>query len=85
MMKSITIHGLDDTLNRLIRAKADAEGKSLNKTIKGLLEEALGVCPSIKDHREEFMDLFGTWSEAAREEFEQVTEDLRRIDPEDWK
>jgi hypothetical protein len=83
-MKSITIHGMDDELDQLIRKKAAEEQKSLNKTIKGLLEEALGVRPS-KDHREEFSDLFGTWSTADRQQFEQATEDLRRVDPEDWK
>lgn len=41
-MKSITIHGMDDEMDRQIREKAAAEGKSLNKTIKGLLEQALG-------------------------------------------
>jgi hypothetical protein len=83
-MKSITIHGMDDELDRLIRKKAAEEQKSLNKTIKGLLEEALGVRPS-KDHREEFADLFGSWSAADRRQFEKATEDLRRVDPEDWK
>ena len=83
-MKSITIHGMDEALDRRLREKADAEGKSLNKTIKGLLEESLGLHPS-RNHREEFMDLFGSWSTEEREQFEQATEDLRRIDPEDWK
>ena len=83
-MKSITIHGMDDELDRLIREKAAADGKSLNKTIKSLLEEALGVRPS-KNHREEFMDLFGRWSEADRRQFEQATEDLRQVDPGDWE
>lgn len=36
-MKSITIHGLEDPLNTLIREKARQEGLSLNKTIKLLL------------------------------------------------
>jgi hypothetical protein len=83
-MKSITIHGMDDALDRLIREKAAAEGKSLNKTIKGLLEESLGMHHS-QDHRAEFIDLFGSWSEKDREQFEQATEDLNRVDPEDWE
>ena len=79
-MKSITIHGLDDELDRLIEERAAAEGKSLNMTIKTLLEEALGVRPS-RNHRQEFMDLFGRWSEADRQQFLQATEDLRQTDP----
>ena len=82
-MKSITTHGIDDELYHLIEKKAAAEGKSLNETIKSLLEEALGVRPS-KDHREEFTDLFGSWSAEDRQEFEKATEDLRRVDPGEW-
>lgn len=83
-MKSITIHGMDDDLDRLIREKAAADGKSLNKTIKNILEEALGMRPS-RDHREEFMDLFGSWSKEDRQEFEKASEDLRQVDPGDWE
>ena len=83
-MKSITIHGMDETLDRRLREKADAEGKSLNKTIKGLLEESLGLRRS-RNRREEFMDLFGSWSTEEQEQFERATEDLRRVDPEDWE
>ena len=35
-MKSITIHGLDDPLDTLIREKAGKQNLSLNKTIKQL-------------------------------------------------
>ena len=37
-MKSITIHGLADTLDKLIRKRAKKEGNSLTKTIKALKE-----------------------------------------------
>ena len=81
-MKSITIHGMDDEMDRQIREKAAAEGKSLNKTIKGLLEQALGERCS---RREEFADLFGCWSAEELTAFERATKDLRQIDPGDWK
>jgi len=42
-MKSITIHGLDGPLDTLIREKARKQQLSLNKTIKLLLEESLGL------------------------------------------
>ena len=41
----MTIHGIDDHLEKMIRFKAEAEGLSLNKTIKKLLETALGIKP----------------------------------------
>ena len=40
-MKSITIHNLDETLENLIKERAKKQGKSLNKTIQALLNEAL--------------------------------------------
>ena len=81
-MKSITIHGMDDELDRQIREKAAAEGKSLNKTIKGLLKQVLGGRCS---RREEFADLLGYWSAEELTEFERATKDLCQIDPGDWK
>jgi plasmid stability protein len=85
-MKSITIHGLDDTLDKRIRETAKRQGISLNKTIKKLLEKALGINrEKQKDHRVDYMDLFGTWSEEDLKEFNNATSDSRKIDPGDWE
>lgn len=77
-MKSITIHGIDDEMDRQIKEKAAAEGKSL----KGLLEQALR---GRRSRREEFADLFGRWSAEELTEFERATKDLSQFDPRDWK
>ena len=85
-MKSITIHGLDDELDREIRENAKNQGTSLNKTIKRLLKKALGIkSPTEPDYRSEFMDLFGVWSEEDYREFIESTEDFNVVNPEDWK
>ena len=85
-MKSITIHGLDDELDREIREKAKNQGTSLNKTIKKLLMKALGIkSPKEQDHRSEYMDLFGVWSDKDYREFLESTEDFNAVDPGDWK
>lgn len=85
-MKSISVHGIDEELERLIQAKAHAEGSSLNKTIKRLLEEALGVKPKSKTKYEaEFRDLCGVWSSKDLEQFEAATTDLRSIDAREWQ
>ena len=84
-MKSITIHGLEDDLDEKIRNKAGQEGLSLNKTIKLLVREALGVSDRPPDHRRDFQDLFGIWSQADIEAFDRATADLSRIDIEEWK
>ncbi len=82
-MKSITIHGIDDNLNRKIQKKSKELGLSQNKTVKTLLEDSLS---DEKNRRaEEFKDLFGTWSREDEEQFEKQIEDLERVDDEDWK
>lgn len=85
-MKSITIHNLEDPLDRLIRQRARKQGASLNRTIKMLLEESLGIRrkPSA-DHRGDYMDLFGLWSERDAQEFKAAVKDLDRVDAKDWE
>ncbi len=85
-MKSITIHGLDDMLDKQIREKAKSQGLSLNKTIKKLLGKSLGINQGKEtDHRKDFLDVFGAWSEEDLKEFNRAAIDLEKIDPHDWK
>jgi hypothetical protein len=85
-MKSITIHGLEDQLDARIREKASQQGLSLNKTIKKLLTESLGLEPSnSRDYRENFEDLCGIWTKEEAAAFYRNTEDCTEIDPEDWE
>jgi hypothetical protein len=85
-MKSITIHGVDDPLAELIKSRAREEGLSVNKTVKKLLEESLGVRPSSTErNRNTFVEFCGTWSESELKEFDAGTKDLREIDTEDWQ
>lgn len=85
-MNSITIHGLDDHLKARIKSRAEKEGLSLNKTVKKMLEESLGMRPrSDGRHRGAFQDFCGVWSVEDLAEFERQTEDLRQVDEEDWR
>ena len=85
-MKSITIHDLSDTLDRLIRQKAEHQNTSLNKIIKQLLEKALGLNTGNRvDHKKDFEDLFGIWTESDAEEFNAVAKEFDEIDQRDWK
>lgn len=84
-MKSITIHNLDEPLNALLREKARQQGTSLNKTIKSLLEDSLGIAPGKRPaHRDDFLDLCGIWSPDEVAQFEKTQGDFATIDPEDW-
>ncbi|MEJ2165177.1 MAG: hypothetical protein P8X90_06590 [Desulfobacterales bacterium] len=85
-MKSITIHNIDEPLAELIESKARAEGLSINKTVKKLLEESLGVKPREKaKNRSDFEEFCGIWSDSELAEFEDATKDMRKVDREDWK
>ena len=85
-LKSITIHALDDDTAELIRKKAEKEGISLNKTIKRLLRQALGLRESVQpDHREEFRDLFALWSDEEARELAKQVESFEKVDPSDWE
>ena len=79
-MKSLTIH-MDEALDKKIRRKAASEGKSLNKTVIGVLRQALGEEPA--NYKEDFLDQCGVWNATEKAEFDKLTR--REIDPEDWK
>jgi len=86
MPKSITIHGLDDRISRRIEEKAKAEGRSLNRTIKILIEEAIEPKISVAaTRRGTFSEFLGVWKRHEAEEFAAATADLRRIDKEEWR
>ncbi|MCD6191849.1 MAG: hypothetical protein J7L26_00050 [Candidatus Aminicenantes bacterium] len=84
-MKSITIHGLDDEMAKLIKKRAKQEKTSVNRVVKSLLAKALGLGQNQQDNREEFLDLFGVWSETEAKSFFETIKDLEQIYPEDWK
>ena len=84
-IKSITIHGIDEPLVKLIKSKAKQEGLSVNMTIKKILESSLGVKPKdYLDNISRFEGFCGIWTKKELSEFEKKTETLRRVDPEDW-
>ena len=85
-MKGITIHNIDDMLAKLIKARAAEEGLSLNKTIKALLEQALGVSLAERGpRREDFREFLGVWTEADLAEFNAAVRVFDLVEDEDWK
>lgn len=84
-MKSITIHGLDQPLWALLKSRAESEGSSLNKTIKSLLEKALGITPADAQQKKTvFREFCGVWKADDLKEFTQNVKDFGTIDEEDW-
>ena len=59
---------------------------SINKTVKKLLEEALGVKPQERGkYREDFEEFCGIWNESDLNEFEEKIKGFRTIHDEDWQ
>jgi hypothetical protein len=85
-MKSITIHGIEKPLAKLIESKARSERLSINKTVKKLLEESLGIRPpNTGTHQREFEEFCGLWSNSQLLEFDNNTKELRTVNLDDWK
>ena len=85
-MKSITIHGLDDRASEKLSEISKTHGLSLNKTIKKILYESLGLnYGGKKDHREEFSEFLGVWSKEEGKVFESSIQEFEKVDHEDWE
>ena len=85
-MKSITIHGVDDHLAGLLKQEAERSGSSMTRTVKRLLEEAMGLKPHPAGHnREHFESFLGIWSKQDEVDFKTACADFERIDDRDWK
>ena len=74
-MKSITVYGIDDILDKKINEKSKEFRLSQNQTVKKLLERSLSITES-QNRRKEFSDLFGRWSIQEKEEFDKRIADL---------
>ena len=85
-MKSFTIHKLDAEAAARLEQRARQERTSINKMAKKLLREALGVGdPELRDHREDFLEFLGTWTEEEAAELEEAVRVFDEIDAEAWK
>ena len=84
-MKSITIHELDGRVSFQLEKKAKELVLSLNKTIKKLLEQALGVKPNPTEGRKQaFKEFLGVWNKSDLRECTATIRDFERIDPKCW-
>jgi hypothetical protein len=84
-MKSITVHGIDPETEKLISQRAKSAGTSVNKVVKELLAKALGIGKDKPDHRDEFLDLFGVWTEDDEMRFLEAVKEFEIVRPGDWK
>jgi hypothetical protein len=81
-MKSITIHQLDPQLDLALQQFATDKQLSLNKSIKTLLHQALGLVASRP--KADFSKFSGVWNQKELAHFEKATKSLSAINPGDW-
>lgn len=85
-MKSLTLHAMDDQLAECIRRRADELSISMNELAKRMLAEGFGIkTPEQHPHLDDFSCFCGTWSKLDAEEFNQRTQDMDRVNAEDWQ
>ena len=85
-MKSLTIHGIDEVLDREIKKKSRSLKMSLNKTIKNLLAEHLRIHTGkpAEDNRREFAEFCGVWSGQDVKDFRAANKWSEKVDQGDW-
>ncbi len=86
-MKSISIRGVDDQLDSLLKAEAKAARKSVNQFVLETLKKQVGLVKK-KRYTHVYYDLdnlFGKWSEDEFVEIQGKINAERRIEQEIWK
>lgn len=83
-MRQLTLREIHPELEREIRRIAAERGTSINKTVKALLAEALGVQHS-SHKRRDLSEFSGSWSEQEAAAFDSAMQVFERIDDEVWK
>lgn len=82
-MKSITVHKLENDLYIQLLQKSEAEGLSLNKLIKKLLRQSIGLDP-LPQKKIDFSEIAGSWSSKEAESFGKHISDFDKVDDKEW-
>ena len=83
-MSSITIHEIDEDLDRRLTVEANRRRKSKNTLVKELLAVSLGM-PGPARGDDAYLEFLGLWSPEAAAAFDVATADNEAIDPADWR
>jgi hypothetical protein len=86
-MSNLSIRGLEPETLAALKALARQQNASVNATVLRLIEQGLGKSPEKPTRRryDDLDELAGAWSEDEAAEFEAVTADSHRIEPDLWK
>ena len=79
MTKQLTIRGVPDEVGRRLDTLSREQQTSVNATVLGILEAALGF-----SERRKRLERYATWTEGDRLEFEAALSTQRTVDDADW-
>ncbi|HEX3528991.1 MAG TPA: hypothetical protein VH988_18180 [Thermoanaerobaculia bacterium] len=80
MGKQLTIRGVSDEVGQRLESLSRARGQSLNATVLGILEAAVGV-----DERRRRLARYATWTQEDLEELNEALVAQRSIDDPLWR
>jgi plasmid stability protein len=82
-MRQLTIRDIPDDLEKQIRKVARNRGKSINKTVRELLQEALGIGTQ-PEKRRDLSELAGVWDAEEAREFDRAIAVFEQVDEGLW-
>ena len=80
MPKQITVRNVSGELGRRLKRLSDERGESLNATVLGILQGAVGI-----DSRRRALERYTTWTPADLCEFETALRAQREVDEKLWR
>ena len=85
-MKTITIRGIEPSLDRVIKSRAKQNNLSVNQWILQVLKKVTGMGKEQVFKKHHDLDaLAGGWSEKEEKSFKKNTQIFERIDEDIWK
>ena len=86
-MKQLTIRGIPDEIEKIVKKEAKIKGISLNKAFISLAAKAIDINENKNKKEKLYHDLdflSGIWSENEAETFKKNLSTIRKIDKELW-
>ena len=83
-MKTLSLRGIDEEMEKALKKEAQKEKTSVNTTILNLIRESIGLRKRHKVYRD-LDELAGTWNEKDEEAFKENTQFFDTINEEIWK
>ena len=83
-MSSITIHEIDEGLDRRLSDEARRRDTSKNRLVKELLAASLGLRVEGR-YADDYREFWGLWCAEEAAAFDAAQADNARVDAEDWR